>query len=139
MAKKVETCQPNVKLKDALKKMVRRNIGCVIVMEKDQPIGIVTERDVSKQLSKGVKTLNFPVSKLMSKPLIHITTSASPQYAIELMVRNGIRRLPVMEAGRLIGIITERDVFRWILKVTYQPSMPPDIEKIVVKRSKAAT
>jgi CBS domain-containing protein len=56
---------------------------------------------------------------------------------VELMVRKDILRLPVIEGDRLVGMVTERDVLRWLIRVAYEPNMPEDLEKLLEKRVQA--
>ncbi len=131
MSAKVETVKPSMLLKDALKKMVKRNIGCVVVVDKGTPVGIVTERDVSRQVAKGPKTLGIQVKRVMSSPLISASPFTRNPEAMELMLRHGIRRLPIISGNRLVGIITERDLLRWVVKITYEGHTPPEIKEIL--------
>ena len=131
MSAKVVTVKPSMLLKDALKKMVKRNIGCIVVVDRGKPVGIVTERDISRQVAKGPKTLGIQVKRVMSSPLISVSPSGSNSQAMELMLKHGIRRLPVIDGKRLVGIITERDLLRWVVKITYEGNTPPEIKEIL--------
>jgi len=117
MTKDVKRIEGTKTLADAIKSMRDANIGSLIVVGKDQaPMGIFTERDfVRKMVEKGHGALGLTMSQVMSKPLTIISPSATIWDAITLMGRADIRRLPVVENGRLVGILTERDVFRLIL------------------------
>ncbi len=70
----------------------------------------------------------------MSKPLATICPSAEVWEAVEQMVRKGIRQLPVIEGEKLVGIITERDVFRWVIIIAYEPNIPEDVRRLVESR-----
>jgi CBS domain-containing protein len=117
MTKSVKTIEGTKTLADAIKTMRDANIGSLIVVGKDQtPVGIFTERDlVRKMADKGHGILGLAMAQVMSKPLTIISPGATIWDAITLMGRADIRRLPVVENGRLIGILTERDVLRLIL------------------------
>ena len=93
------------------------NIGSLVVVGRDQtPVGIFTERDLVKKMAeKGHGVLALPMAQVMSKPLTIISPVATIWDAVTLMGTADIRRLPVVENGHLIGILTERDVFRLIL------------------------
>jgi len=73
----------------------------------------------------------------MSKPLVTIAPSAEVWQAVEQMVRKDIVRLPVVEGDRLVGMATERDIFRWVIKVAYEPNLPEDLRKLVESRAQA--
>jgi len=117
MTKEVKTIEETKPVSDCVKSMSEANIGCVVVVKKDQtPVGIFTERDLVKCVaSKGRNVLAEPMSQVMTKSLTIISPSATIWDAVTLMGRAGIRRLPVVEGGRLVGILTERDVIRLIL------------------------
>jgi CBS domain-containing protein len=133
MSVKVEVVKPALLLKDALKKMVKRNIGCVVVVDRGKPVGIVTERDISRQVAKGPKTLGIQVKRVMSSPLISVTPTTRNQEAMEMMLKHGIRRLPIIDRGRLVGIVTGRDLLRWVVKMTYEGHTPFEIKEIFAR------
>lgn len=137
MSTKVVTAKATDKVSKALQTMVRHKIGSVIVVEKGRPVGILTERDVSTRIAKGQKVRGMVVRNMMSKPLVTIGPSAEVSQAVEQMVRKDIRRLPVIESDRLVGMVTERDIFRWMIKVAYAPNIPEDLRKLVETRVQA--
>ena len=115
MTKDVKTAEASKPLMECVEIMKRFNVGSVVVVEDDKPVGIITERDFIRKLADGYATLGVEVSKLMSKPLTEISPNTTLWEAITLMVRLNIRRLPVVEEGRLLGILTETDVLRLII------------------------
>lgn len=108
--------------------MFENNIGNVLIIRNNtlgnnignqyEIIGIITERDLVRIIGSFDQTLyHTPVQQLMSKPVISITSSSSLKDAIETMQLKGIRRLPIIEQdGKLVGIITARDIFKIIIK-----------------------
>jgi CBS domain-containing protein len=117
MTKDVKTVEATKTVADAIKMMLDANIGSLVVVGKDHsPVGIFTERDfVRKMAERGHGFLALPMAQVMTKPLTIISPVATIWDAVTLMGRADIRRLPVVENGRLIGILTERDVFRLVL------------------------
>ncbi len=117
MTKNVKTVEATKTLADCVKSMRDADIGCMVVVGKDQtPVGIFTERDlVNKIAEKGHAVLSQQMAQVMNKPLTIISPVATIWDAVTLMGRANIRRLPVVENGHLVGILTERDVFRLIL------------------------
>lgn len=131
MSTKVVTVKATDKVGKALQKMVRHKIGSIVVAEKGKPVGILTERDVSTRVARGQNVRGMVIRNIMSKPLVTIGSSAEVWEAVEQMVRKGIRQLPVIEGDKLVGIVTERDVFRWVIMVAYAPNIPEDLRKLV--------
>ena len=131
MAVKVETVEPKQSLKYALQKMVKRNIGSIVVVEGENPVGIVTERDITRYVARHTNVLKTHVRNVMSSPLITIDHSASNQEAMASMLKHGIRRLPVVEKGKLVGIVSQRDLLRWVLRSTYEPNITSELREIL--------
>jgi signal-transduction protein with cAMP-binding, CBS, and nucleotidyltransferase domain len=102
--------------------MSSNNIGSVVIVtntdsNKDRiPIGIITERDVVKLIGVDPYKSHLSVSELIDKPLITVPPSTSLRYALRLMVSENIRRLPVVENSKLVGIVTDRDIYHEIIR-----------------------
>jgi len=97
------------------------DIGSVVIVKrkgKDQiPIGIVTERDIVRTLGRKTGDLKEPLTTFMSKPLVTIRSNSTAREAMQLMNTNHIRRVVVTDqSDRMIGILTEKDIFRELLK-----------------------
>jgi len=137
MSTKVVTVKASDKVSKALQTMVRHKIGSIVVVERGKPVGILTERDVSTRMAKGQKVRGMIARNVMSKPLVTIAPSAEVSQAVEQMVRKDIRRLPVIDDDRLVGMVTERDIFRWMIKVAYAPNIPEDLRRLVETRAHA--
>ncbi|HIQ30213.1 MAG TPA: CBS domain-containing protein [Candidatus Caldiarchaeum subterraneum] len=96
---------------EAAKLMVENNIGGIIVMENEKPVGIVTERDFLKKIiAKDLKPSEIKIKDIMSSPLITIDVDTSIAEAADLMTRKKIRRLAITEKGKIYGIVTQRDI-----------------------------
>jgi CBS domain-containing protein len=139
MVSPIETVKPTDRLGYALKKMVKNNIGCVVVVEGKKPVGIITERDISRKVAKSTKVLMTQVKRVMSGPLVTVTPSTPIDKAVYLMLKHGIRRLPVIEKEELVGLVSERDLLRWVLQITYEPQIPIEIKQILARRAEAKT
>ena len=132
MSRTVRKVQGKQPLKVALARMTEHDIGSMVVIEDGSPIGIITERDIIKELAREPdKTLVRSCQSLASKPLITVTPDTDIWDAFTVMLRSRIRRRPVMHEGKLVGIITERDLFKWVIKVIYEPNLPGDIAKLI--------
>ena len=98
---------------DAAKLMREKKIGNVIVVEKKHPIGILTESDILKKIvAEGKNANEILVEEVMSTPIIVADPYIPVEEAMKTMGKCNIRRLPVVENGELIGIITHKDISR---------------------------
>jgi len=104
--KRAIVVEKDVKVREAARIMSEKNIGSLMVLEGKKIVGIVTERDIMRNVNK----LNRKVSDIMSKNVITIDEEDSIDDAASLMSRYKIKRLPVLENGRLVGIITATDL-----------------------------
>jgi CBS domain-containing protein len=97
--------------------MNKNNIGCVVVVDKNEkPVGILTERDVVRIFGTlDAASSRSPLSEIMSKPLITISANSSIKDALETMQQKNIRRLVILDKEKVIGIITDKDIFRAIM------------------------
>jgi CBS domain-containing protein len=137
MSTRVVTVRSSDKVSKALQTMVRHKIGSIVVVEKGKPVGILTERDISTRMAKGRHVRGMAVRNVMSRPLVTVGPSAEVWQAVEQMVRKDVRRLPVTEGGRLVGIVTERDIFHWVVNVAYGANIPEDLRKLIETRTQA--
>jgi len=88
-------------------------IGCLVVVEAGRVVGILTERDVLKRVvDEGRKPEETRVREVMSKPPVTISPDADLETAIELMFKHKIKKLPVVENGKLVGLVTFTDLVR---------------------------
>jgi len=107
------TVPKDMKVNEAAALMRNEGIGSLIVVENNRPIGIVTERDILTKLVATDKTPHtMKVADIMSAPLISISPNTSIYEAARKMAALNIRRLPIMETKRLIGLVSESDLLR---------------------------
>lgn len=113
MVTDVVTIEPNVNVRRAVRAMNDFEIGCLIVVEAGRVVGILTERDVLKRVvDEGRNPDKTLVKEVMSKPPITINPDADLEAAIELMFKHKIKKLPVIENGKLVGLVTFTDLVR---------------------------
>jgi CBS domain-containing protein len=105
---------PDNSVADALRAMIDRDIGAVVVVEDGRPVGVFTERDVSRRILDDPQLLVRGVVDVMSAPVVSVAPTDEIVFIFGLMTGKRIRRLPVVEGDRLVGIITERDLLRWV-------------------------
>lgn len=100
----------------AIERMTTYDIGSVIVTEDNKPVGILTERDILKRVCpEHLCIKGITVGEIMNSPLIHIEADAGLGQASSLMALKDIRRLLVMDGGKVVGIVTQKDVIRGML------------------------
>jgi len=106
------TVKPDITVKEAAKIMKNKRIGNCIVADK-KPVGIVTESDIIKKVvAEGLDAGKVLVKDIMTTPIIVIDPYVDIEEAMRTMSKCNIRRLPVVEKGKLVGIITQKDVLR---------------------------
>lgn len=101
--------RPDDDLAAAARKMWDQQTGSLLVLEGQDLMGIITERDVLRAVATGTP-LDTPVSEVMSKDLITVEPGTSLREAARIMTEKWIRHLPVLEAGRLVGVVSQRDL-----------------------------
>ena len=113
MVENVVSVPEKATVKEAAELMNQHEIGCLIVVKKGKPVGIVTETDMVKRVILGtVDPENTKVRKIMSRPLVVVNTQISLEEASKIMREQRIRKLPVIEKGCLVGLITTTEIVR---------------------------
>jgi CBS domain-containing protein len=118
MTKNVKTIHSKEPLFNVCKIMSDNNIGCVIVIDEssNSPVGIITERDIVKNLTSPKANLQIKVDEIMSKPVVSVQETHSLIDALQTMQKNNFRRLPITnKEEKLVGIVTNKDIFKAIL------------------------
>src|SRR5919204_2425649 len=111
MSRDLLTVSPGDRLGEAAKRMVARGVGAVLVMDGERLDGILTERDLMRAVAGGYSD-EARVSDWMTRHPETIETSDKTDHAAALMIHGGFRHLPVVEEGRVAGIISIRDLMR---------------------------
>lgn len=113
MTKPVIAIDKDGSVHEVAKIMSEKCIGCIVVTDKGASVGITTERDILQRVvAKGLDASKVKMKEIMSKPLITVNGSMPIINAIRVMEKNNVRRLLVVEKGKLIGIVTQRDLLR---------------------------
>lgn len=110
----VPTLKKEEKLEEAARLISKTENGCIVVVENDTPIGIVTELDIVRHISKGSIKLSEPLSKIMTSPVACMTPNMRLDEALKIIDTKRFRKYPVVENNKLIGLITKNDVIRAI-------------------------
>ncbi len=137
MISKVITVRATISVKEAVDTMNKHGIGCLVVVEKESPVGILTERDLLKRVlaeSKDPKKIN--VQEIMSKPLIVGKPDMLIEEVIRFMIDRKIKKLPIVEDGKLLGLVTLTDIASFqpqLIRVVKQLTHPHVWEKVEEK------
>ena len=118
MTKDVLTIDSDKTVIEAAALMSQNDVGDLVVMENESPVGIVTERDFVRRVLAVGKSTTIRVSEVMSAPLRVIDPEAPVKEAARRMANKGIRRLVVIKDNKLVGIITATDFARSLGKKT---------------------
>ncbi len=110
MTKSVIAVDSSLTVNEAAKMMEDAKVGAIIVMETNTPMGIITDRDFAVKIVAHAYQITTPVKQIMSTPLIAIGPDESVWMVADLMYTRGIRKLPVIEDDKVIGIITSTDL-----------------------------
>ena len=104
---------PEATIREAMMTMASKNIGFVVLMRGDQLLGVVSERDIVKALASGV-SLDAPVEKIATKRVVTIEAKKSVVEAADLMAEHRIRHLVAVDGGRVVGVVSLRDLVKLI-------------------------
>lgn len=137
MISEVVTGRASISVKEAVDTMNKHGIGCLVVVEKESPVGIVTERDLLKRvLAKSKDPRKINVQEIMSKPLIVGKPDMLIEEVIKLMLDKKIKKLPIVENGNLLGLVTLTDLVSFqpqLIRVVKQLTHPHEWEKVEEK------
>ncbi len=110
MTNDVVTIDAATPANEAAKTMEKKRIGAIVVTENDTPIGIVTDRDFAIKIVAYAYPFHTPVKQIMSSPLVAISPDESVWAIADLMYTRGIRKLPVIDDDKVVGIVTATDL-----------------------------
>jgi signal-transduction protein with cAMP-binding, CBS, and nucleotidyltransferase domain len=110
----VVSVDSSVSASDAAKMMEDTDVGAVIVLENGSPIGIVTDRDFAIKITAHSYPTDTPVRRMMSSPLISIDSKSDLWMASDLMSARNVRKLPIIDDDKVVGIITSSDIVKHI-------------------------
>jgi CBS domain-containing protein len=109
MTEAAVTDRPDDDLAAAARKMWDQQTGSLVVLDGEDLVGIITERDILRAVATGTP-LDTPVSEVMSKGVVTVEPGTSLREAASIMTEQWIRHLPVLEGGRLVGVVSQRDL-----------------------------
>jgi len=110
MTKSVISIDAAMTINEAAKMMEDAKVGAVIIMENNKIVGIVTDRDFAVKVAAHAYQISTPVKQIMSSPLVSINSNETVRTAGDLMHDRKVRKLPVIDNGDVVGIITATDI-----------------------------
>jgi len=109
----IVSVEPGAKLAAAIKLLGERKIGAVLVMDQDRMEGILSERDIVRVLDqRGAAVLDEPVSAVMTKKVVSCRETDTVSGIMEMMTTGKFRHLPVLEGGKVVGLISIGDIVK---------------------------
>ena len=121
----VVTVKPDATLKEVSELMNRQKIGSVVVVDNEKVVGIVTERDYATKIMINAYQPDAKVSDVMSSPVISVSPNQSVADIIEVMANNEIRKVPVIDSEKIVGMVSGTEFLRLFVQATDQ-----DIKKV---------
>lgn len=139
MVEDVITVDSDAPVMEAVKRMNENEIGCLVVTRRGKAVGIITERDLLKRvIVKSRDPTKTKVRQIMTKPLIVGDPDMDLEDATKLMFKRKIKKLPVIEGGRLVGLVSLTDIARFqpqmikiLKKLSAQHTPPKRLQKVL--------
>ena len=125
MNSNVVSVGPDASLKHVSELMSSKKIGSVVIVDKNALVGIITERDFATKVVLENHSGQTKVSEVMSSPVTYLSSDKSVADVIDLMANKEIRKIPVVDSGRVIGIVTGTEFLRLFIQ-----SNDEDLQKI---------
>jgi CBS domain-containing protein len=114
--RQIISVRPEDTVLDAIRLMAEKNIGAVVVMQDDELCGIMSERDYARKvIVKGRASNETPVSDIMTSKVLTTSDSETVNNCMEMMTEKKIRHLPVVDDGRIVGMISIGDLVQAII------------------------
>lgn len=112
----VQAVAPDTLVYEAIRLMADRNIGCVLVMDGARLLGILSERDYTRKVVlQGRSSKITTVQEIMTRDVICVTPQRGVEQALRLITENRVRHLPVIERGRVTGLISIGDLVKLVI------------------------
>ena len=113
----IHSVGPDSSVAECVRRMTAERIGALIVMESERLIGIFTERDaLNRVLAAGLDPVSTKISAVMTKDPFYIPPGITVAEAMELITRRRFRHLPIVENGKVLGVISSGDLTHWLVK-----------------------
>ena len=111
MSKEVKVVRLDTSVKEVVATMNKFDIGSIVVVQGDRPVGIITERDILRRLVEPcLAPETLTARQVMTSPVLTISETANIEETAKLMARKRVKKLPVINNGKLVGMITYTDI-----------------------------
>jgi CBS domain-containing protein len=113
----VWSASPDETVLEAIRRMAEHHVGAMLVLEDDQLVGFLSERDyLRKVVLQGLRSHSTPVRTVMSSPVVTISPDATVQQGLSIMTEKSVRHLPVTDASGVIGVVSIRDLVTAVIE-----------------------
>src|SRR5487761_1778034 len=134
MTKIVVSLESGKTIYDASVLMAKKKVGSLVVTSKGKPFGIVTKGDLVKGISTGISFKNVSLGEFATRPLIYASSRQTIEEVADLMIKNKIRKLPVIQQGKIVGIVTVTDLALF-LSPTRRPGLTESIFHVITREN----
>ncbi|MGE5594926.1 MAG: CBS domain-containing protein [Hyphomicrobiales bacterium] len=111
----VYTIEPTATVREAVGVMNEHGVGALLVVERERPAGIFTERDVLRRVvGPGLHAAVARVGEVMTTDLVTVSPQMRVEEAMAIVTNRRLRHLPVMEDGKIVGMLSSGDLMRWV-------------------------
>jgi CBS domain-containing protein len=113
---KVAAIAPNATVFEALQTMAERDIGALLVMERERLVGILSERDYARKvILQNKSSREIPVSEIMSDKVVAVTLNETVEQCMAVMTEKRIRHLPVLDGVNVLGVLSIGDLVKEVI------------------------
>jgi CBS domain-containing protein len=114
--RQVFSISPEATVFEAIQIMAEKNIGALLVMSEDKLVGVISERDYTRKVAlKGKSSKETKVKEIVSSPIVSADSSCGIEESMRLMTHHRVRHLPVLDGGKVIGIVSIGDLVNWTI------------------------
>jgi CBS domain-containing protein len=114
----VYSIAPTATVYEALEKLAENDIGALLVMDGETLVGLLSERDYARKvILKGYSSMDLTVSEIMSSPVVTVDPTSTVDDCMHCMTNQRCRHLPVLDEGKVIGVVSIGDLVNWIINV----------------------